>query len=140
MRIKRPVRKGQGDSGGCGCIAIVAIVVGLGLIGFMCAGGGGGPGRSVVPFVKPTVPVVVTYRDSAWGQGKVAIFSNQTSNRLTIGVRFENKKSNQQKSGSIDLEPNGKTEIGWLEGWMFEPGETIEITHPDYTSVVLTIP
>lgn len=136
MKLGSVRRKGEGD--GCGWIVGIGVI--LVVLYFIFGGGGGGPGKSVVPFVKPTVPVVVSYRGSAWGQGKVAIFSNQTANRLTISVKFENKKSNQQKSGTIDLEPNGKTEIGWLEGWKFESGETIEITHPDYSSKTVTIP
>jgi len=110
------------------------------LVVLFVACGGGGPGKSVVPFVKPTVPVVVSFRDSRWGQGKVAIFSNQTANRLTITVKVESKQQKQEKSGNIDLEPNGRTEIGWLEGWKFESGETIDITHPDYSSKSVTVP
>jgi hypothetical protein len=94
-----------------------------------------------LPILKPPVPVVVSTRDSAWGasKGKVAIFSNQTANRLTISVRFENKVSMQQRSWNIDLEPNGKAEFGWREGWKLEPGELIEMSHPDYRSVTLTV-
>lgn len=113
----------------------------LSVLGLLCIGAiagcdaGGG-----VPFVKPRVPVVVTTRDSLVGEGKVAIFSNQTQNRLTILVLFENKKLNERKEGNIDLDPNGKNEIGWLEGWVFVAGETITVSHPNYSSFSVTIP
>jgi len=89
---------------------------------------------------KPAVPVVVTYRESLVGNGKVAIFSNQTSNRLTITVTYRNKQLNQTKTEALDLDPNGKMEIGWLEGWRFLPGETITVSHPNYRSNTVTIP
>jgi hypothetical protein len=136
MLSNHPKRKGSGDGGGWWWM----IAIGIGLLILYSISGGGGPGKGVVPFVKPAVPVVVSYRESVWGRGKVAIFSNQTANRLTIGVRFENKAVNQQKAGTIDLEPNGKMEIGWMEGWMFVPGETIEITHPDFSPKTIATP
>lgn len=114
-------------------LALIAMVV-------ACGGGGGGSGGGGIPFFKPSVPVVVSYRESLVGNGKVAIFSNQTANRLTITVKFENKKLKEEKTGTIDLDPNGKTEIGWLEGWRFLSGETITISHPDYSSKTVTIP
>ena len=129
-------RKRKGESkGGCGCV--IAILGVMAVIFFLALEDkSGGP----LNFVKPAVPVVVSYRPSLIGAGKVAIFSNQTGNRLTITVEFKNKKKNQQKNGVLDLEPNGKTEIGWAEGWMFESGETITISHPDYSSKNFTIP
>lgn len=113
------------------CVREVVVCLTLMLTGCgLCGCGADGPRQ----FLKPTVPVVVSFRGSAWGVGKVAIFSNQSPNRLTISVKFENNKLNQQKTGNIDLDPNGRTEIGWLEGWKFESGETIEISHPDFSS------
>lgn len=123
MRLAVLKRSGE-SNGGCGCV--IAILGVMAIIFFLAVKDKtGGPPK----FVKPAVPVVVSYRPSLIGAGKVAIFSNQTGNRLTITVEFENKKKNQQKNGVLDLEPNGKAEIGWAEGWMFESGETITISH-----------
>jgi|688.fasta_scaffold151478_2 hypothetical protein len=83
---------------------------------------------------KTPVPVVITLRDSLFGEGMVAIFSNQTPNNLRITVTLENKEKQQTKSGYLDIEPNGKREIGWVEGWKFLNGETITVSHPEYSS------
>lgn len=88
---------------------------------------------------KPPVPVVISMRDSLVGEGRVAIFSNQTPNRLTVSVTVENKQLNQRKSVNIDLEPNGNFEFGWLEGWKFLPGETITVSHPNYSSFTKSV-
>ena len=111
-------------------IGLVAMSVAA-ILTFVACGGGVG---------KPTVPVVVSYRDSVVGIGKVARFSNQSPNRLTITVTFENKAKNQRKSGSLDLAPNAVAEVGWLEGWVLESGETIEVSHPDYSSKTWNVP
>jgi len=134
MRVVAPKRAGEGNGG---CLFLIAILVGGAIILILASNDKqGGPHI----FVKPAIPVVISYRPSVIGAGKVAIFSNQTGNRLTITVEFGNTKTKQQKTGVIDLEANGKTEIGWAEGWMFESGETITISHPDYSSKILTIP
>lgn len=95
--------------------------------------------KSQEPPPPPTVPVVVSFRDSTLGQGKVAIFSNQTSNRLTISVKYIHRWD-QPKSRNIDLDPNGKREIGWLESWELKTDDTLEITHPQYSSTKTTVP
>lgn len=87
----------------------------------------------------PFVPVVISMRESAWGNGMVAIFSNQTPNRLTISVTVRNDKLNQSKSVSINLDPNGNAEFGWLEGWSFKSGETIIVSHPSYLPLIKTV-
>lgn len=81
---------------------------------------------------KPALPVVVGVRESLVGVGLVAQFYNQTNTQLTVNVVFENKKKNQRKEGIINIPANSMVEIGWLEGWYFEPGETITISHPNY--------
>jgi hypothetical protein len=86
------------------------------------------------------VPVVVTLRDSLVGEGKVAVFSNQTPNRLTVTVALENAAKQDRRSGNLDLEPNGTAEIGWMEGWRFESGETAEVSHPSYRSHTYRVP
>ncbi|HBC89249.1 MAG TPA: hypothetical protein DCZ94_20100 [Lentisphaeria bacterium] len=89
---------------------------------------------------KPPMPVKVTYRSSAVGEGYVAQFQNQTSKYLAVRVVFKNRTLNQTKEGSIDLPPNGSTEIGWMEGWKFVSGESIDLYHEDYSSASYRIP
>jgi hypothetical protein len=86
------------------------------------------------------VPVVVTMRDSLVGAGKVAQFHNQTNVQLTVGLVFENKQKNQRKETAISIPPSGTVEVGWLEGWVLESGETVTISHPSYLSKTWNIP
>lgn len=86
------------------------------------------------------MPVAVTLRDSLVGEGRVAVFSNQTPHRLTVRVVLENAALKDRREGNLDLDPNGTAEIGWLEGWKFVSGETITISHPQYRTPTVRVP
>lgn len=137
MKRTRIVRPGEGN--GCGWLVAVAVVAGLVITFFVFRGGNGGNG-SGLPFVRPQVPVVVTFRESVWGKGKVAVISNQTAARLTVFVHCRGGVGRPEKSGSVNLLPSGKDEIGWVEGWAFAAGDAIEISHPDYSSKTVSVP
>ncbi|HVS38908.1 MAG TPA: hypothetical protein VMS17_25345 [Gemmataceae bacterium] len=139
MRLDSPKRKGQSNYGGCVCLVAI-LVIGIGAISYFVANNDKPGGSNPFNMVKPPVPVVISYRESSVGQGKVAIFSNQTSNRLTITVEFHNEQFNKSKTVTLDLDPNSKMEIGWLEGWKFLSGETITVSHPDWSSKTVTVP
>ena len=89
---------------------------------------------------RPPLPVVVTLRDSLVGEGKVAIFSNQTANRLTVTVTAESAAAGQRWERNLDLDPNGTAEVGWMEGWRFESGETVAHSHPTYRTRTYRVP
>lgn len=114
-------------------LALVATLVG-------CGGGAATSSNIWSPPPKPEVPVVISSRSAVLGNGEVAIFSNQTGNRLTITVKIEDKTGSNRKTGTLDLDPNGKAEIGWMEGWRFKSGDTIEISHPDYSPKTTRFP
>jgi hypothetical protein len=71
-------------------MAVMAILVGCSV-------------SSVLSMGKPTLPVVIHYRHSVVGQGKVAIFSNQSSNRLTLTVKVEDRTRSQKSRGQWTL-------------------------------------
>ena len=89
---------------------------------------------------KPEVPVIVTYRESLLGQGLVLQLNNQTNTQLTVTLVVNNEEKNYRKEGAINIPPNGQVEIGWLEGWRFESGETVTISHPNFKSRTWRIP
>lgn len=84
---------------------------------------------------KPNMPVKVMARDSLVGEGLVAQFHNESSNKLVVYILLEDKNKSNKHSGNLVLQPNSMQEIGWVEGWKFESGDTIKITHSDYKSI-----
>lgn len=109
-------------------LAIAAIVVVSG-----CDGNGAAAG---LISHKPAVPVVVSHRISAGGGSVVAILSNQTSNRLTVRVEVTDK-AGKRNAVNVDLDPNGRSELGWFEGFPFTGGETMTLSHPNYSSTTV---
>jgi hypothetical protein len=127
MRPKSPRRAAEGH--GCAVVAAVAVI---GVI-LLALAGRDRPGGGPLPVLKPPVPVVVTYRNSLVGAGRVAVFSNQAPTRLTVTVEFVSKDKARRKAAAVDLSPNGTREVGWAEGWAFEAGDTVTVSHPDYS-------
>jgi hypothetical protein len=127
MRSMRPRRAAERH--GCAVVASVA-VIGVILLALV---GRDRPGGGPLPVSKPPVPVVVTYRNSLVGVGQVAVFSNQAPTQLTVTVDFVSKDKSRRKAAAVDLPPNGTREAGWAEGWAFEPGDTVTVSHSDYS-------
>lgn len=89
---------------------------------------------------KPNMPVKVVSRDSLMGESLVAQFHNESPNKIVIHIVLEDKNKANKHSGQLVLEGNSMKEIGWVEGWKFESGDTIKITHSDYKPIKYYIP
>ncbi len=86
--------------------------------------------------LKQPMPVSVTSRYSAIGAGYVAQFQNTSDKHLIIRIILTNRTLGQREEDSIELEPFGTKELGWLEGWKFVSGDTITLVHEDYVQNV----
>lgn len=89
---------------------------------------------------KPDLPVNITYRKSAVGEGYVVQFFNKSNKYIAFLVNFENKTLNKKKTDYIELSPGEIKEIGWMEGWKFISGEKIRLSHEDYKAITYKIP
>jgi len=89
---------------------------------------------------KPNMPVKVVTRDSLVGEGLVAQFHNELPNKLVVKIILEDKNQGNKRSGNLILQGNSMREIGWAEGWKFESGDPIKITHSGYKSIKYYIP
>jgi hypothetical protein len=88
----------------------------------------------------PELPVNVLYRESLVGEGYVARFQNLSEKYMQVRVRLSNPTLRTVKNSYVDLRPNEITELGWLEGWKFVSGETIEMFHEGFRSQKWRIP
>ena len=89
---------------------------------------------------KPNMPVKVVTRDSLVGEGLVVQFHNESPNKLVVQIVLQDKNEGNKHSGNLVIQGNSMREIGWVEGWKFESGDTIIITHSDYKSIKYYIP
>jgi hypothetical protein len=80
---------------------------------------------------RPPLPVVVTKRPSAVGEGMVLVFDNQTDHQITVGVVIERDGKTAGNVG-VTVPPNGSKEFGWAEGWAFRKGDKVSLSHSEY--------
>ncbi len=85
---------------------------------------------------RPAVPVVLSHRPAVMGEGLVAKFSNQTSSQITVSIRVKRPDSDEYFERTVNVPADGSTELGWAEGWDFELGDKITLTHPKYATAV----
>jgi hypothetical protein len=90
---------------------------------------------------KPVLPVGLSSRASLLGsddRGWVMKFHNQIDRDLVLSITIKSKNGDRGKGGTLLVPKYGTKEIGWMEGWQFRGGESIEIQHPDYETAIWT--
>lgn len=80
---------------------------------------------------KLKIPVAVTFRNSALGNGLVTIYTSQSPTPLILYVTVKNDKF-APKTFRVDLQPNGTSELGHMEGWAFNYGDLITVVLPGH--------
>lgn len=89
---------------------------------------------------KTAVPVRVTFRKASSGPGYIAIFNTFIKQDLSVKVAFTSKSVGVTKQFPLELSSNLPSEIGFTQGADIEPGDTLQITHPDYGPLIITVP
>jgi hypothetical protein len=92
------------------------------------------------PGLKPTMPVLVSFRSSFWGKGLVAELQNTGERYLTVILTVRNPTLSSARRFSLQLEPKSSTAFGHLEGWAFASGDEIALFHNDFNPLKLVVP
>lgn len=88
----------------------------------------------------PELPVSISTRNSLLGSGIVAVFENNSSNEFAVIAEFTNPGINATKTVRIDLPAKSKIEVGHLEGWRFQSGDTIKLINEHYKELFSVVP
>ena len=75
----------------------------------------------------------------------MAQFSNLTDERLVVRYVFESEKPNpicgkKRLEGSTTIGPQGMTEFGWMEGWVFYSGHKVTLRVDGRVAAATTVP
>ena len=89
---------------------------------------------------KESLPIKVSYRNSALGKGYVIIMENKSNKHIGFKLSMYNDTANQQKEVLITIAPHSIREFGWLEGWKFVSGERFELYCKGYKTSKHKIP
>lgn len=84
---------------------------------------------------RPDLPVVLGFRDTLLGGGKVATIRNLSGSTLEIIVEAQSPVTGAHFRRSFVISPKGQVQIGKLQGWPFAPGQTITLSNPNYRSL-----
>ena len=89
--------------------------------------------------LKPAMPASVAFRGSIVGMGSVVRVDNLSNRNLTVEICATDRDGH---SAAVvrTIDPLGNTEIGWLEGWIFVPGETVTVRSADYAPLEYRVP
>jgi hypothetical protein len=91
---------------------------------------------------RPFVPITMNVRSATLGEGQVAVLTNTSRSTLwRVKISCESHDLHQAKTFTIAAWESGETyEIGWMEGWVFVPGETVTISCESYRDRTFTVP
>jgi septal ring factor EnvC (AmiA/AmiB activator) len=88
----------------------------------------------------PELPVSVTFRSSVLGHGKVAIFSNRSKADMAIVVGIVDAATHGQHAYRLNVNAGRVTQFGANEGYAFEPGDRMLLTHDGFKPLMASVP
>lgn len=88
----------------------------------------------------PELPVSISTRNSLLGSGIVAVIENNSSSEFAVIAEFTNPGINATKTVRLDLPAKSKVEVGHLEGWRFQSGDTIKLSNEHYKELFAVVP
>ena len=97
----------------------------------------GGVASRYVDVFRPALPVTVSFRASALGEGHVAVMKNESEKDLA--VRLSHRKGEETKTGIVILKAGDTDELGWIEGWKFAPGDRLVVEESGHKSIKATV-
>ena len=98
----------------------------------------GGLASRYVEVFRPALPVTVSFRKSALGEGHVAVIENASPKALALRLRHE-QADGESKEGIVVLDAGDKDEFGWIEGWKFAPGDRLLLQESGHKSITATV-
>lgn len=84
------------------------------------------------------MPVTLMFRRA--GNGLVTVFKNNAPTTFDVSVLMINPVNHHSREASLSIPPNGTQSIGEMEGWVFEPGQHIQLTNDQFGTVDYVVP
>jgi len=90
-------------------------------------------------FVKPPIPVLVSYGTAIGGIGYVVEIDNTSNKDLRLRAIFSTRNKNQTMEKDFELAPFGTRQFGKPDGWIFAGYETVTLMADGYKTYTGTI-
>jgi hypothetical protein len=85
------------------------------------------------------LPVNLSFRKGLQSQGLVGVFRNTSARELEFTIDVESPATGRQFRITRVLNPNGMSEIGAQQGWVFAPGQRITLNNSAYRPRQFTV-
>jgi hypothetical protein len=89
---------------------------------------------------KPPMPINIQFRKALIDPSYVLMLSNTSARDLQIMATFINPTTQARKSFTISIAPNGRSDMGYAQGWAFHSGDKVYLQHADYSNKDVSIP
>jgi hypothetical protein len=86
------------------------------------------------------LPIGVGFRKAILGHGEVAVLRNLSGAGLAVKARIVDAATHQEHNFTIDIDPGRPTEFGYAQGYAFEPGDAVTLSHDGYKTVYWQVP
>jgi hypothetical protein len=86
------------------------------------------------------LPIGVGFRKAILGHGEVAVLRNLSATGLAVKARIVDAAAHQEHNFTIEVDPGRPTEFGYVQGYAFEPGDAVTLSHDGYRTVYWEVP
>jgi hypothetical protein len=86
------------------------------------------------------LPIGVGFRKAILGHGEVAVLRNLSGTGLAVKARIVDAATHQEHDFTIDVDPGRPTEFGYVQGYAFESGDAVTLSHDGYKTVYWVVP
>ena len=86
------------------------------------------------------MPVTLIFRKPASGNGLITVFKNNAPTAFDVSVLLINPVNHHSREASLSIPANATQSIGEMEGWIFEPGQHIQLTNVQFGTVDYVVP
>jgi|SRR5277367_2098203 len=86
------------------------------------------------------LPITVGFRKAILGHGEVAVLHNLSGSGLALKARIVDAATHQERDVTIDVDTGRPTEFGHAQGYAFEPGDALTLSHDGYKSAYWIVP
>lgn len=84
------------------------------------------------------LPLAAAIRRSASGAGFVLVLTNESTEALPLSLDIVNA-AGQKKTAQMSLDPRQTTEFSHFDDWKLAAGDSLELSHEGFNSVMMRV-
>jgi len=86
------------------------------------------------------LPMLMGFRSALLGHGKVVRIENVSGEDMAVQAHVVDAASHQTRDFTWNIDRGRSAEFGHVEGYTFEPGDQVTLSHDGYKAKTWTVP